>query len=95
MKTVTAAVVDSDPTKYEEQHVHAVYDQIASHFSSTRYKVRRSSLGDRHDLTDTITSHGPLSPAFLLRYPQAGLALILGQETENTCTYLPIGQAVS
>ncbi|KIM62083.1 hypothetical protein SCLCIDRAFT_845631 [Scleroderma citrinum Foug A] len=38
MKTVTVAVVDSDPTKYEEQHVHAVYDQIASHFSSTRYK---------------------------------------------------------
>ncbi|KAL4067861.1 hypothetical protein J3A83DRAFT_4097465 [Scleroderma citrinum] len=38
MKTVTSAVVDSDPTEYEDQHVHAVYDQIASHFSSTRYK---------------------------------------------------------
>lgn len=24
---------------YEEEHVHAVYEQIASHFSSTRYKV--------------------------------------------------------
>jgi len=24
--------------KYEEQHVHEVYEQIASHFSSTRYK---------------------------------------------------------
>jgi len=24
---------------YEEQHVHTVYEQIASHFSSTRYKV--------------------------------------------------------
>ncbi|EMC96134.1 hypothetical protein BAUCODRAFT_33477 [Baudoinia panamericana UAMH 10762] len=23
---------------YEEQHVHSVYEQIASHFSSTRYK---------------------------------------------------------
>ena len=23
---------------YEEQHVHQVYEQIASHFSSTRYK---------------------------------------------------------
>ncbi|KAI7439648.1 hypothetical protein KC368_g11347 [Hortaea werneckii] len=23
---------------YEEQHVHEVYEQIASHFSSTRYK---------------------------------------------------------
>jgi tRNA (uracil-5-)-methyltransferase TRM9 len=27
-----------EPGKYEEQHVHAVYEQIASHFSSTRYK---------------------------------------------------------
>ena len=26
------------PEKYEEQHVHKVYEQIASHFSSTRYK---------------------------------------------------------
>lgn len=24
---------------YEEEHVHAVYEQIASHFSATRYKV--------------------------------------------------------
>jgi hypothetical protein len=24
---------------YEEQHVHRVYEQIAGHFSSTRYKV--------------------------------------------------------
>ena len=27
-----------DSTNYEEQHVHHVYEQIASHFSSTRYK---------------------------------------------------------
>jgi tRNA (uracil-5-)-methyltransferase TRM9 len=26
------------PERYEEQHVHEVYEQIASHFSSTRYK---------------------------------------------------------
>jgi tRNA (uracil-5-)-methyltransferase TRM9 len=25
---------------YEQEHVHEVYEQIASHFSSTRYKVR-------------------------------------------------------
>jgi tRNA (uracil-5-)-methyltransferase TRM9 len=24
---------------YEEQHVHSVYEEIAPHFSSTRYKV--------------------------------------------------------
>ncbi len=34
-------IADSDPygESYEAQHVHAVYEQIAPHFSSTRYKV--------------------------------------------------------
>ncbi|GJE86933.1 S-adenosyl-L-methionine-dependent methyltransferase [Phanerochaete sordida] len=35
---VTATIVDDDPQDYESQHVHAVYDEIAPHFSSTRYK---------------------------------------------------------
>ncbi|KAH9005077.1 hypothetical protein EDB86DRAFT_3071671 [Lactarius hatsudake] len=35
---VTAAVIDDNPAVYEHRHVHAVYDQIAPHFSSTRYK---------------------------------------------------------
>lgn len=30
---------DAAGTTYEEEHVHEVYEQIASHFSSTRYKV--------------------------------------------------------
>jgi hypothetical protein len=38
-KTVTPAQVTEDPQAHEDQHVHAIYDQIASHFSSTRYKV--------------------------------------------------------
>jgi hypothetical protein len=29
---------------YEEQHVHSVYEEIAPHFSSTRYKVWVCSL---------------------------------------------------
>ena len=28
----------TDEAKYEEEHVHSVYDAIASHFSATRYK---------------------------------------------------------
>jgi tRNA (uracil-5-)-methyltransferase TRM9 len=28
---------------YEEEHVHSVYEEIASHFSSTRYKVGRGT----------------------------------------------------
>lgn len=30
---------DKSHEKYEEEHVHAVYQEIAGHFSSTRYKV--------------------------------------------------------
>jgi len=30
---------DNAAYSYEEEHVHEVYEQIASHFSSTRYKV--------------------------------------------------------
>jgi len=33
---------DSDSRKYEEKHVHEVYEEIATHFSETRYKVRTS-----------------------------------------------------
>ncbi|TCD68890.1 tRNA methyltransferase, has a role in tRNA modification [Steccherinum ochraceum] len=35
---VTATTISSDPQSYEDEHVHAVYDEIAPHFSSTRYK---------------------------------------------------------
>lgn len=44
----------ADPDRgpqYEDQHVHQVYEQIASHFSETRYKV----LGLRH-ATPYVTS---------------------------------------
>lgn len=33
------ADTDEQGKSYEEEHVHDVYEQIASHFSSTRYKV--------------------------------------------------------
>lgn len=36
---MTTAVIDDKPENYEEEHVHEVYEQIASHFSSTRYKA--------------------------------------------------------
>lgn len=37
--TVTEIPPGADPQAYEDEHVHAVYEQISSHFSSTRYKV--------------------------------------------------------
>jgi len=36
LETVT---VEGKPEEYEECNVHAIYDAIATHFSSTRYKV--------------------------------------------------------
>ncbi|KAI0306643.1 hypothetical protein B0F90DRAFT_1808293 [Multifurca ochricompacta] len=35
---VITTVVDDDPAAYEQRYVHEVYDRIAYHFSSTRYK---------------------------------------------------------
>ena len=35
---MTSSDLQSDSEVYEEAHVHQVYEQIASHFSSTRYK---------------------------------------------------------
>ena len=35
---ITEAPTTIAPEKYEEQNVHQIYEQIASHFSSTRYK---------------------------------------------------------
>jgi hypothetical protein len=33
------ATSDAQGASYEAAHVHSVYEEIASHFSSTRYKV--------------------------------------------------------
>lgn len=38
-KPVLSATISTNPDLYEEEHVHAVYNDIAAHFSSTRYKV--------------------------------------------------------
>ncbi|KAF9477351.1 S-adenosyl-L-methionine-dependent methyltransferase [Pholiota conissans] len=37
-KALQATTVQGDPETYEDQNVHNVYDEIATHFSSTRYK---------------------------------------------------------
>ncbi|KAK6098897.1 tRNA methyltransferase, has a role in tRNA modification [Batrachochytrium dendrobatidis] len=36
--TDVVAEATTDPAKLESEHVHVVYDQIANHFSATRYK---------------------------------------------------------
>ena len=37
---IATAVIAGDAQVHEDTRVHRVYDQIASHFSSTRYNVR-------------------------------------------------------
>ncbi|KAF8955456.1 hypothetical protein BDZ97DRAFT_1907645 [Flammula alnicola] len=37
-RVLQAAKVEGSPEIYEDQNVHAIYDEIAAHFSSTRYK---------------------------------------------------------
>ena len=38
------ASIEDDPEAHEKLHVHKIYDQIAPHFSSTRYKVRTATF---------------------------------------------------
>jgi hypothetical protein len=57
---------------YEEQHVHQVYEQIASHFSSTRYKVsQRRVKGERSTRLTDHYSHGLLLRSFSMNSSQA------------------------
>ena len=39
-RTLEAVIIEGKPENYEDLNVHAIYDEIASHFASTRYKVR-------------------------------------------------------
>jgi hypothetical protein len=50
-------VSEQDSRAYEEEHVHMVYQQIAPHFSSTRYKV--SYVGALLGLFAYCNSRGP------------------------------------
>lgn len=46
-QSAMATVSQADSEQYEDVYVHRVYEQIASHFSSTRYKV---IFPDRKDI---------------------------------------------
>ena len=68
---VTATVVNDDPEAYEQRHVHAVYDHIASHFSCTRYKVVTNTLV-LFAATLSDNSPGLSSQDFYQVYPLGG-----------------------
>ncbi|KAG6868272.1 hypothetical protein C0993_005557 [Termitomyces sp. T159_Od127] len=72
-KVLESALVSEDPQSYENENVHAVYDEIASHFSSTRYKpwpvisAFMSSLSTGYIGLDAGTGNGKYLPLPLSR----------------------------
>ena len=67
-----AAIVKGKPEEYEERNVHAVYNAIAPHFSSTRYKVSNDLPLSLH-FNICQNSHGQLSLIFYRVCRQGGL----------------------
>lgn len=72
-------MADSDAagTSYEEEHVHEVYEQIASHFSSTRYKVSITCPFLAARLTSTIQPW-PIVERFLKEQPGGAIGADIG-----------------
>lgn len=54
---------DANGATYEARHVHSVYEQIASHFSSTRYKV--CVTRPSHPIHTNATQPWPIVERFL------------------------------
>lgn len=58
-------ILQTESEEYEDKHVHQVYEQIASHFSATRYKVGLPVSEQLTSLTIHVLtlsfSPGPLS----------------------------------
>jgi hypothetical protein len=78
---VTATVIDGDPEAYEQKHVHAVYEHIASHFSATRYKV----VNHHSTFATTLSNNSPglSSQSFYRVSPLDGWGLIREPVTES------------
>jgi len=70
---------DTNSQAHEDEHVHAVYEQIASHFSSTRYKpwpvIEKflSSIPPGHVGLDSGTGNGKYLPVPGSSSPMIGL----------------------
>lgn len=88
MKSVTPASVSSDHQAYEDQHVHAVYDQIATHFSSTRYKVGYWSCSPQGGYSLNLsTQPWPIIAKFISDLPSGWIGLDSGTGNGK---YLPL-----
>ena len=65
---------------YEDEHVHQVYEQIAHHFSSTRYKVIAGSNHCRCVSLDlrALSQPWPIVERFLKAIPDGSIGLDVG-----------------
>ncbi len=87
-KAVSEVIIDLDPVTYETQNVHEVYDKIASHFSSTRYKVgTSSSLFHSPILMQYWGQPWPIIANFLSEIPDGWVGLDSGTGNGK---YLPL-----
>jgi tRNA (uracil-5-)-methyltransferase TRM9 len=68
---------DAAGTTYEEEHVHEVYEQIASHFSSTRYKVCVTPPSFTTELTNPVQPW-PIVERFLKEQPNGAIGADVG-----------------
>ncbi len=90
MPEVKPTIVSSEnPQVYEDVHVHAVYDEIAPHFSSTRYKVLRCSSirAVSFDANFVLLQPWPIIAAFLSSLPTGWVGVDLGTGNGK---YLPL-----
>lgn len=74
--------LQTESEEYEDQHVHQVYEQIASHFSATRYKVGLQAWEQPislhlHD-TNFVLQPWPVVEKFLLDLPAGSVGLDVG-----------------
>jgi tRNA (uracil-5-)-methyltransferase TRM9 len=67
------------PEEYERDNVHTVYEQIATHFSSTRYKVQACPVirFTQHCLTNALQPW-PVISAYVSNFPPGSLGIDVG-----------------
>lgn len=87
-KSVTLAQISGDPQAHENLYVHAVYDQIAFHFSATRYKVSaEKECGPHRFNTKLYSQPWPIIAQFLSTLPTGSVGLDSGTGNGK---YLPL-----
>jgi tRNA (uracil-5-)-methyltransferase TRM9 len=72
------AQFEQQGAEYEEEHVHTVYEEIASHFSSTRYKVCVIQAQIHHAHVTDSWQPWPIVERFLKELPDGAVGADVG-----------------